>query len=163
MEEYREILLSQESKHARTLLLEHDITCRQIDFGDDPVLYLARSHWTNRFDEKRESTIGLFFAIWVSPVLLKENRFAYNIHSKQLRKLVGYKLTSRKFAEEFRRAVEANVRSWPGVSLSYGPGTLLEGRDICNIDDFANKVERRIEGFVGIYKVIDDLLEASAN
>jgi len=39
MEEYRKILQSQQSKHARTLLLEYDITCRQVDFGDDPVLY----------------------------------------------------------------------------------------------------------------------------
>lgn len=162
MEAYRKILKQQEDHHAPNLLQKHGLVCKQLQFDDENApLYLAKPHWTNRFDQQRESTIGIFCCIWVSPELLEQKQFAYNIHSKELRKLPGYKLASRKFASDFRNLVEAQVAKWPNIRLDYGPLTLLEGRETGELDSFAEKVDERISGFVDIHQHIDKLLEAS--
>lgn len=162
MEQYNKILKQQERHHAPNLLKDHGLICKQLQFGDDNApLYLAKPHWTNRFDKERESTIGIFCSVWVSPKLLEKNQFAYNIHSKALRKLPGYKLTSQKFVSDFRSLIESRVSQWPSISLDYGPTTLLQGKETCELDSFAEKVEERIFGFVDIYQHIDDLLEKS--
>ncbi len=164
MNPYSEILKQQANKHAAKLSKKHGIICKQMPFGDGPApLYMAKPHWTNRFDEKRESTIGIFCSIWVSPSLLKERKFAYNIHSKAIRTLPGYTVTSQEFAKEFRSLVKAKVSKWPGISLNHGPTTLLQGKDACELDSFAEKVEARIQGFVDIHEYVDDLLEAAVS
>lgn len=162
MEHHNAILKKLEKRHAGNLMKEHGLIVRQLQFGDCDPLYLAKPDWTNRFVEERESTIGVFCAIWISAELLEQNLFAYNIHSKAIRKLPDHKLTSIKFASEFRNAVRAKVSDWPNIRLDYGPANLLEGRDTCELDNFAQKVEERIFGFVEISEHIDDLLEAAA-
>lgn len=162
MKKYRECLYQQERKLSPGLLEKYGLLCKQLPFVDDSeVLYVAKPHWTNRFDPKREYSIGIFCAIWVSPELLEQQQFAYNIHSLKLRQLQGFKLTSRKFADEFRSAVKASVASWPNVRMDYGPMTLLEGRCECSIDSFSKLVEERVNGFVSIHHEIDKLLDAS--
>lgn len=161
MERYRKILEQQADKHASSLRTTYGLLCSQMQYADDPVLYLAKPAWTNRFDQERESTIGIFFSIWVTSELVERGQFAYNIHAKQLRKLSGYKLTARKFADEFRQAVKASVANWPGVRMDFGPLTLLEGRVDCTLDDFARKIEQRITGFVTVHHEVDNLLDAS--
>lgn len=164
MEKYLKILKQQEVKHASTLLKKHGLKLKQLDFGGDgcPPLYLAKPHWTNRFDPDRESTLGIFCSIWVAPTMLKKKHFAYNIHAKTLAKLPGYQLKPREFAAEFRALVKSDVSAWPNIRLDYGPSTLLQGKEICELDSFAEKVEERILGFVDIYEHIDDLLEQSS-
>ena len=163
MEQYHAILKQQEEESATNLLSKHNLVCRQMQFGNEAPLYLAKPHWTNRFDAERDTTIGIFFSIWVSPKLIEQGKFAYNIHSKQLSKLPGYKLTPRKFADEFRLAVESRVADWPGIRMDYGPSTLLQGHDSCDLDGFAKKVAGRISQFVEIHKEIDVLLERSTS
>jgi len=163
MKKYRKILKHLEEKHAPSLLSKYGLNCKQMQYREENAsLYVAKSHWTNRFDPNREATIGIFFAVWMSPELIKQQQLAYNIHSKKLRHLPGYKLASRKFADEFRRAVKDRVESWPGIRVDYGPLTLLEGRDTVNLDNFSEKVEQRIDGFVDIHAEIDRLLNTSA-
>ena len=162
MERYSKILKQQESQHAPGVLKKYGIICKQLRFGNGPApLYLAKSHWTNRFDPERESTIGIFCSIWVSPALLKQNQFAYNIHSKELRKLPGYQLVSQQFASNFRKLVRTDVANWPNVRLDFGPSTLLQGKDICELSSFAERVEERIHGLVDIHQHVDSLLEES--
>jgi len=163
MDQYNKILKQQERLHASKLLKKHGIICKQLQFGDDecPPLYLAKQHWTNRFDDNRESTIGIFCSIWVAPTLLKKNKFAYNIHAKSLQKLPGYQLTPKTFANDFRKLVRDQVSSWPGISLNHGPSTLLQGKETGELDSFAEKVEERILGFTEIHQHVDDLLEKS--
>ena len=163
MQEYRKILKQLEKTYAPTLLQDYGLVCRQMQYSDEDVaLYVAKKHWTNRFDHKRENTIGVFFCVWVSPELLKKREFAYNIHSLKLRSLPGYRLASREFATEFRKLVKSRVTTWPGIRMDYGPLTLLEGRDTCELEDFYNRAEQRILDFVVIHKEIDKLLDASA-
>ncbi len=161
MEQHQAILKQQEKKLAKKLLNEHQLVCKQLEFGDTAPLYIAKSHWSNRFDPSREKTIGIFFAIWVTPELMKQKKYAYNIHAKQLRDLQGYKLVSRKFAEQFREAVSERVADWPGIRLDYGPTTLLGGNDTCDLDNFGKKIEKRVAGLVSISDDIDDLLLAA--
>jgi len=162
MESYRHILKQHEEKNAPLLLSKHKLICRQMQYKDSAALYLAKPHWTNRFDSERDSTVGIFFTIWVSPELVEQKQFAYNIHSKQIRKLPGFRLASRTFAESFRSAVESRVSNWPGIRLDYGPVTLLEGRETCGMDTFADEVAHRITDFVSIHEEIDKLLDAAA-
>ena len=160
IEEYREILGQQEKSLAPPLKKEHGLICRQLPFDDDTAaLYIAKPHWTNRFDLQRETTIGIFCAIWVSADLLKQQQFAYNIHSIKLRQLPGYKLTSRKFANDFRTTVKATVANWPNIRLDYGPLTLLEGRCESTLDTFSESVSERVNGFTTIHHEIDRLLD----
>lgn len=165
MLQYNNILKQQVKHHASKLLKKHGLVCKQLPYGDDEChpLYLAKTHWTNRFDEDRESTIGIFCAVWMGPTLLKQKKFAYNIHSKSLQKLPGYKLTPSVFANDFRTLVKFKVAKWPGISLKHGPSTLLQGKETSSLDSFAEKVEERILGFVEISQDIDDLLENSLN
>lgn len=165
MEQYNKILKQQARLHAPELLKKQGLVCKQLQFEDNECfpLYLAKQHWTNRFDEERESTIGIFCGIWVTPTLLRKKQFAYNIHAKSLRKLPGYKLTSRKFANDFRSLVRSQVSQWPNISLEHGPLTLLQGKETCELNSFAEKVEERIFGFVDIHQHIDNLLESSLN
>ena len=163
MEKYRNVLKKIEKMHAHSLSDKHGLTCKQIQYGDAAALYIAKKNWTNRFERDREKTIGIFYCVWVSPELLEDEKYAYNIHSLKLRELPGYKLASREFANNFRTAVQSRVASWPNISMDYGPLTLLEGRDQCEIDTFDKKIEKRISDFVEIHKEIDKLLHVAAN
>lgn len=111
---------------------------------------------------QRESTVDIFCAIWVSGDLISNNQFAYNIHSKKLRALPGYKLTSVKFAEAFRQSVASTVIDWPNVDMDFGPLTLLEGRGDCSLSTFGEHVSERVRGFVEVSGEIDRLLEGGA-
>lgn len=162
MERYSEILKKQELHHAPGILKKHGIICRQLAFGKAPApLYLAKDNWTNRFDPERKTTVGVFCSIWVSPAMSEKKQFAYNIHSKAIYKLPGYKLVSQKFASDFRNLVASDVENWPNIRLDYGPMTLLQGKDTCELDSFAEKIAARIKGFVDIHHHVDSLLAES--
>lgn len=158
MQQYEDILKELEKKLAPKVLKQYGIICKKLPFGDCSPIYLAKPHWTNRFDDDRKSTLGIFCSVWVDPKYLKRNLYSYNIHAKTLHKLPGYQLKPKLFATEFRSLVNTTVADWPGVSLNYGPSTLLMGRDSCDLDSFAEKVEARIQGYVDIHKHIDELL-----
>ena len=163
MKHYRDILAKQEKSWAAKMK-KLGMQCQQLPFGKDTaVLYIAKPHWTNRFDPKRESTIGIFCSIWVTEKLITQGKLSYNIHSKQIRKLPGYKFTSIVFADEFRQRVNPIVADWPGISLKHGPGTLLQGQDTITLDNFESKVKKRITGFVDIHQEIDALLALGKN
>jgi len=162
LEKYRKVLKQCERKHAKSLLDEYGLICKQMKYGDEVAsLYIAKKHWTNRFDQDRSATIGIFFCIWTSSEMLENQEYAYNIHSIKLRKLPGYKLASREFASDFREAVKSRIASWPNIKTNFGPLTLLEGRDNMHIDSFDQNVEERILDFVGIHEEIDNLLQMS--
>ena len=161
MEQFEKILKQQEREHAAKLKKSHGLICKQLDYVDCSPLYIAKPDWTNRFDNNRDATLGIFCAIWVGKSDIKKKKFPYNIHAKTLRKLPGYTLEPREFADEFRRLVYSEVADWPGIKLDYGPSTLLGGKDNCELDSFAEKVEERILGFASIHHHIDDLLEAA--
>ena len=55
MEQYHAILKQQEEESATNLLGKQNLVCRQLQFGNEAPLYLAKPHWTNRFDAERDT------------------------------------------------------------------------------------------------------------
>lgn len=160
LDSWIEVLKLVEKRQAPELLREFGLVCRQLPFdAETAALYVAKPHWTNRFDERRESTSGIFFTVWVTPALIERSRLAYNVHSLKLRELQGYKLASRKFAEEFRQTVRPYVRAWPNISMDFGPLTLLQGYDNYAAKSFEPTVTRRVLDFVEVHQAIDRLID----
>jgi len=157
---FEDILKKVETKLGPSLQKKHGIVCKQLAYSGSAPLYFAKPHWTNRFDDNRENTIGVFCAVWVSKSQLDKQKFLYNIHSKKLRELPGHKLESRKFADKFRAAVKTKASKWPGINFDYGPGTLLQGQCDCSLDSLEESVIERLNGFLSISDDIDKLLLA---
>src|ERR1700761_569783 len=77
----------------------------QVDAGvwlDSVVLRLHKQHWANNPDARPQTGAAIFFSIWINNADIKEPKLFYNIHALKLRKLTGYAITSRKFADDFR-------------------------------------------------------------
>ena len=61
MQEYHKKLKQLEKEYAQALLQDYGLICKQMHYrGEDTALYVSKKHWTNRFDLKRETTIGVF-------------------------------------------------------------------------------------------------------
>jgi len=158
IEDYRAIMRETESSLAKKLVNKHALNLKELPYGDSACLYLSKDNWSNRFNADREETIGIFFSIWIAPKLLKKGYFSYNAHALKLRKLPGYKLVSTTFADRFRQTAKSSIKNWPNVSTKYGQQTLFEGRDSAELENFGEKIQSRIEGFVKIHHIIDELL-----
>lgn len=160
MEKYARVLGDVAAQHAPSLISQYGLLCGQLPFGSDTaVIYVSKPSWSNRFDDTRTHTIGIFFSLWLTPTLVGQEMLAYNIHALKLRELPGFTLTAINFASEFRTRVKGLVVQWPGLRMDYGPRTLLEGRVSCTIDCLAKSTTERLVDFVGIHHVIDELLE----
>lgn len=142
------------------MLARNELVCKAMPHDDSAVFYLAKNEWTNRLVKKAgEDTQGVFCSLWTNAELIKQGRFSYNIHSLKLHALPACRLTSRKFAEDFRNAVKDRIREWPNVRTDYGPLTLLQGYELCELDDFSTKARERVEAFASISGIIDALFE----
>jgi hypothetical protein len=94
------------------------------------VLNLLKPHWTSDSPDVISNTCGIFFSAWIDVDVgssRPNRRLRYNIHALKLRGMPGYKLESRKFAEEFRSGFDAVRLPWPNLTLDHGPQTLMEG------------------------------------
>src|ERR1700744_5160968 len=87
---------------------------------DSVVLKLHKQHWANTPDAKPQTGPAIFFSIWVGNAGAEEDKFFYNIHALKLRKLNGYAITSRKFADDFREQFKSIAHNWPNVSTKFG-------------------------------------------
>lgn len=138
---------------------DRDLVCRTGLYHDCPVLKLQKAAWTN--DDMRivPNLTGIFFSIWVDQDGVKLGRIKYNIHALKLRQLAGYKLTSRAFANEFRKRFKPQQESWPNVSVDFGPQTLMQGW----IERSDRTVKRDLlslmDRFGAVSPIIDELLK----
>lgn len=83
----------------------------------------------------------------------------YNIHALKLRKLKGYSIQSRKFAELFREDFKDYTHKWKNVSTNHGPLTLMEGWLKLDLETFQDKVLKKAYNFLEIEHLIDTTLE----
>jgi hypothetical protein len=120
------------------------------------VLKIQKDTWRNKTAEPFKSSI--FFSIWISDALIKQNKLAYNIHTLKLRELSGYTIKSREFAEAFRQRFKAFENSWPNVGVNFGPLTLMEGWVSIDNDNIENDIADLANQFLAIAYIIDDLL-----
>jgi len=56
VDQYHDILKTQAEHHGPKLLKKYGLLCKQLPYGDDAPLYIAKPSWTNRFDENREAS-----------------------------------------------------------------------------------------------------------
>ena len=91
------------------------------------VLRMHKKAWANKPLTRPQRDTAIFFSIWVNEKGPKADRLFYNIHALKLRKLIGYKITSREFAADFRAAFKPFAPHWPNVSVDFGPLNLMEG------------------------------------
>ncbi len=138
------------------------LVCKHGPYLNSLVLKLQKPSWTNdrmdRVQIKNES--GIFFSVWIDEEFARRNRAHYNIHALKLRQRSGYSITSRDFAEEFRRGFASLQDGWPNVALKYGPLTLMQGWIETTSDCMRKDVLLLMERFEQVVPLIDQLLDS---
>jgi hypothetical protein len=135
------------------------LICKQGYYKDCSVLKLQKASWTNDPMDRLQNKSGIFFSIWINDAPAKNNHANYNIHALKLRQLKGYTITSKDFANDFRKAFAAMCNTWPNVSVDYGPLTLMEGWIEVDSITLENNILNLMDGFKQISPLIDRLLE----
>jgi hypothetical protein len=133
----------------------------QVETGvwlDSVVLRLHKQHWANNPDAKPQTGPSIFFSIWINNADIKEHKLFYNIHALKLRKLNGYAITSRKFADDFREQFKSDEHNWPNVSMKFGPQTLMQGWKIVDLDFPIEDILKIANKFIEIDILIENLL-----
>lgn len=136
------------------------LVCKQGFYKACCVLKLQKASWTNDPMDQVQNTSGIFFSIWVNNESVRRNRANYNIHALKLRHLEGYSIASRDFAEEFRKGFASTRKSWPNVSVNYGPLTLMQGWIEVEANRLEESVAALMQRFSQLSPLIDRLLES---
>ncbi|HLK29991.1 MAG TPA: hypothetical protein VKT28_15530 [Puia sp.] len=121
-------------------------------------LKLYKKSWANKSEDPLRAESRIFFSVWISDSTLKEEKIFYNIHAFKLRKLNGYAIESRKFAETFRMMFKKLEHRWPNVSTTFGPLTLMEGWIKINPDNLQDEILSLANRFLEIDDLIDSAL-----
>lgn len=122
-------------------------------------LKLYKKSWANPAPDPLHADSRIFFSVWISDLAIKEKKVFYNIHALKLRKLEGYSIQSRKFAEIFRDGFKRFEDKWENVRTDLGPLTLMEGWIKLDLETFQDDVLQLANGFLAIEHLIDDTLE----
>ena len=125
---------------------------------DAVVLRLYKQHWANNPEAKPQTSPAIFFSIWMGNADIKEKKLFFNIHALKLRKLNGYDITSRKFADDFRELFNNIEHNWPNVSTKFGPQTLMQGWKTVELNYLKEDILEIANKFFEIDILIEDLL-----
>jgi hypothetical protein len=123
------------------------------------VLKLYKRKWTNDKTDPINSKTRIFFAIWVNEETIKRNKIFYNIHALKLRQLKGYSITSREFANSFRRDFKKYETDWENVNLKFGPLTLMEGWEYFENESLEKIILKLANNFLQIEHLIENTLK----
>jgi hypothetical protein len=137
---------------------DKSLICKAGFFGNSAVLKLQKAAWTNDSMETVPNQTGIFFSIWLNETTARLNRVNYNIHALKLRQLNGYKLTSIRFAKDFRKQFKPVAKDWPNVSVDFGPLTLMQGWIAIDPKFFEKDVLKLMKSFGKVSPMIDELL-----
>ena len=121
-------------------------------------LKLYKISWTNSAENPLTAETRIFFSIWVNEITLQEKKIYYNIHALKLRKLNGYNIESRKFANSFREKFKNYSHKWENVKTDFGPLTLMEGWVELENDKVEEKILQLANNFLEIENLIDTTL-----
>lgn len=127
-------------------------------YSDSVFLKLYKKSWASPAQDPVTAESRIFFSVWVNDEIIKEQKLYYNIHALKLRKLPGYKIESRKFAEAFRAAFQEHRHQWPNVSTAFGPLTLMEGWVKLNPESLKEEISALADKFLDIEHLIDETL-----
>lgn len=119
---------------------------------------LYKISWTNSTENPLTAETRIFFSIWVNEITLQEKKIYYNIHALKLRKLNGYNIESRKFANSFREKFKNYSHKWENVRTDFGPLTLMEGWVELKNEKVEEKILQLANNFLEIENLIDKTL-----
>jgi hypothetical protein len=126
---------------------------------DSVFLKLFKKRWANKSHDPLTDDSRIFFSVWVNDPIISEQKIFYNIHALKLRRLDGYSIAGRVFADNFRKKFKLFEHQWPNVSMKFGPRTLMEGWVNMNIKNYPEKILELANQFLEIDYLIDDTLE----
>jgi hypothetical protein len=132
--------------------LKSGLVCVTSVFEGCPGIRLHRHSWIS-------GKAGIFFSVWTDQDSRSTGRLHYNIHALKIRQLKTYVITSRAFADDFRKHFKALDSSWPNVRVDYGPLNLMQGWIDLREDTFEHDVLRLMNQFAEIRPIVDRLLE----
>ena len=110
-------------------------------------------------DSWKSGAAEIFFSVWPDKDSRTAGRIHYNIHAFKMRQFKGHVVTSRDFADDFRKNFKALSSSWPNVRVDYGPLNLMQGWIEFREETFETDVLGLMSQFAAICPIIDRLLE----
>ena len=134
---------------------DHRLLCKTGEWLHAAVLKIQKPAWTDGNGHE------IFFSIWQDAAARKKGRVVYTLHALKLRLLSGYSIRAGDFASAFRKRLAKAGGDWPNLKTDCGPQTLMQGWLALDPKTFRDDVARLVGEFVGIHKIIDDLLEAA--
>jgi hypothetical protein len=136
------------------------LVCKQGFYKACSVLKLQKASWTNDPMDRVQNKSGIFFSIWTNEASARKNRANYNVHALKLRQLEGYAITSREFANDFRKRFASMRNTWPNVSMDYGPMTLMQGWIEAESGSLEKEILVLMERFKHLSPLLDRLLRS---
>jgi hypothetical protein len=76
-----------------------------------------------------------------------------------MRQFKGHVVTSRDFADDFRKNFRSVSGSWPNVRVDFGPLNLMQGWIEFREESFERDVLGLLSQFAAVCRIIDRLLE----
>lgn len=143
------------NKLDQKLLNEKSIEVSVGIYSDSVFIKLYKKSWASNPQEALTAESRIFFSIWIDDATIEKHKIMYNIHALKLRKLKGYTIQSRKFAEIFREAFKDYENNWPNVSMNHGPLTLMEGWIKLELENFQEEVLKIANNFLDIEHLVD--------
>jgi hypothetical protein len=140
-----------------------DLICKQGFYNRCSVLKLQKASWTNDRMDRVQNKTGIFFSVWIDESAASKSHANYNIHALKLRRLKGYSIASRDFANDFRDAFASMRDAWPNVSVDFGPLTLMQGYIQIAPKSFERDILRLLDRFKPVSHLIDRLLDSRRN
>ncbi len=136
---------------------------KQIDIAvgivlDSVFLKLYKKSWATPLQDPLTAESRIFFSVWVNDAAIEEQKILYNIHALKLRKLKGYSIQSRKFADAFRNSFKNFAHTWENVNVDFGPLTLMEGWVKMDLQNLQDDVLKLTNNFLAIEHLVDDTL-----
>lgn len=127
-------------------------------YQDSVFLKLYKESWANPFENPLTAESRIFFSVWINDAAIRDHIIFYNIHALKLRKLKGYKIESRKFADTFRKSFRPFQYQWKNVSVDFGPLTLMEGSLETNASNLQHNILELARNFLEIEHLVDEAL-----
>ena len=128
------------------------LICVTSVFEGCPGVKLHRDSW-------KSGAAEIFFSVWTDNDSGNADRIHYNIHAFKMRQFKDHVITSRDFADDFRKNFKALSSSWPNVRVDYGPLNLMQGWIEFREETFERDVLGLLSQFAAVCRIIDRLLE----
>lgn len=126
---------------------------------DSVALKVYKPEWSSELISPLDAVGRIFFSIWINDKTIQEGRVYYNIHALKLREFKKHRLSSRKFAQDFRDKFKKYQKDWPNVNVEYGPLTLMQGWIDLKTETIQENISELVNIFFRISPIIDTVLE----